>query len=336
MADLVVAAGALPSSAADLRRQVDNLRRTVDEADRVVTTVREAWSGGASDTFATAWAQWRDASVSVRARLESLRELLDTTATNHRTAQTASVRAWSATAGPGIAPDAPPWVTLSTPEIVRAAQVSAEVQDAVARAAGRGTLEASAGFAGDDAALGAWRGRYDALAGRTWSALHAGVAIFGGMAVGLTDTANARVEADETAVPGGRPGERLPAPAVLPVLGGAGPASAAGPGPIGPVPDELAAYWPDVDPVRVHEVGEAWRAIGDAVARGVVEADGALRAVHAANAGPVFDAVDRHRRSRDPTHGHAAARRTLPLRLAAQPGAARQRHRPTELVRSDE
>ncbi|MEJ2888791.1 WXG100 family type VII secretion target [Actinomycetospora aeridis] len=307
MAELVVTAGALPSTAAALRRQVDDLGRAVDDADRYVSAVRTAWDGAASDTFAGAWTDWRDASVAVRAGLEQLRTLLETTDTNHRIAQDASVRAWSPTAGgagppavlamsagPGLAPEAPPWVTLSTPEIVRAALVTAEVQYAVGGAAGRGVLEASAGFAGDDAALGAWRGRYDALARRTWSALGAGVAIFGGMAVGLTDTANAWVEADETAVPGGRPGERLPAPAVLPGLAGAGPAPSTGPGPVGPVPDVVAAYVPDVDAARVEEVGEAWRAIGDAVARGVVEVDGALRAVHAANAGPVFDAIDRY------------------------------------------
>jgi WXG100 family type VII secretion target len=305
VADLQVTAGLLPAVSADLRREVDEIARAVDEADGLVDALRAAWTGAASGDFMAAWASWCDAAAALRADLAEVRRVLDATEANYGFAQRAVLHAWAGTrdgsapgavvgmsAGPGGA--TPPWVTLFTPEIAQAARVSTSAQDAVVQAIGRSGLEAAPGFAGDDAALGAFRVRYDAIARRTWDALEATVAVFGGVAVGLTDTANAWLEADETLVPGGVPREGLPAPSVIPRLSGAGPAPAAGPGMIGPVPDVVAEYWPDVEPSTVELVSDAWRAVGNAMARADVQADEALRTVRATNAGPVFDAVDRY------------------------------------------
>ena len=122
----------------------------------------------------------------------------------------------------------------------------------------------SAGMAGRDPVLAAWRARYDAVAAAEWAAATTAVATLGAIATKLTGTADGYLAAEHDATgrlsppPEGAAGgaQDRPGPPAQPPFGrdGTGPPSSTGAG--GPeVPDALAAYYPGGEPERLRAAG---------------------------------------------------------------------------------
>ena len=180
----------------------------------------------------------------------------------------------------------------------------------------------SAGMAGRDPVLAAWRARYDAVAAAEWAAATTAVATLGAIATKLGGTADSYLAAEHDATgrlssppstdPGGRggpaggngppgPGGGGPPsstggpPSARPggqeePAGGGGPPSSTGVG--GPeVPDALAAYYPGGDAERLRAAGARWVALAEGMSRVAGAGDDTFRRLAATGDGIAFSAM---------------------------------------------
>ena len=163
----------------------------------------------------------------------------------------------------------------------------------------------SAGMAGRDPVLAAWRARYDAVAAAEWAAATAAVATLGAIATKLTGTADGYLAAEHDATehdatgrlrppPEGAAGgaKDRPGPPAQPPFGraGTGPPSSTGAG--GPeVPDALAAYYPGGEPERLRAAGARWVALAEGMSRVAGAGDDTFRRLAATGDGIAFSAM---------------------------------------------
>jgi hypothetical protein len=159
-----------------------------------------------------------------------------------------------------------------------------------AAAGAASALGVSAGMAGDDGPMAAWRTRYDAVARATWAACGAAVGTLHDVAAKLVETGNAYLSADHASTPGagGAPSSLAPVAAATPVPGG--PPSATGPSG-GSAPPEVAEFWPGGDPARLRQAAAAWTALAEALDDAALDADRAFRTLTAHNTGQAFSAM---------------------------------------------
>jgi hypothetical protein len=149
----------------------------------------------------------------------------------------------------------------------------------------------SAGMAGRDPVLAAWRTRYDAVAAAEWAAATTAVATLGAIATKLAGTADSYLAAEHDATgrlsaqPKGAAGgvkDRQGPPAQPPSSTGAG----------GPeVPDALAAYYPGGEPERLRAAGARWVALAEGMSRVAGAGDDTFRRLAATGDGIAFSAM---------------------------------------------
>jgi len=158
----------------------------------------------------------------------------------------------------------------------------------------------SAGMAGRDPVLAAWRARYDAVAAAEWAAATTTVATLGAIATKLTGTADGYLAAEHDATgrlsppPEGAAGgaQDRPGPPAQPPFGrdGTGPPSSTGAG--GPeVPDALAAYYPGGEPERLRAAGARWVALAEGMSCVAGAGDDTFRRLAATGDGIAFSAM---------------------------------------------
>jgi hypothetical protein len=152
-------------------------------------------------------------------------------------------------------------IAITPAEVQAAATTFADQQSALERvwSALDDALRRDQGMAGNDGGARTFAGRYDPAAAAAWRAFGAGIRVLGGIATGLTTTANNYLRAEAHSTAGGRAPDRFAPPAVFSDVMMPGPAPAMGAG-HSDVPDVLARFWPNGDPGRLRDAATAWRA----------------------------------------------------------------------------
>jgi WXG100 family type VII secretion target len=84
----------LESAAESIAQSIEDIERTLDELGGFISEITAVWSGGASDGFQNAVAEWNKAALDVRDELAYLHRLVTTAHHNHASAVRTNTAMW--------------------------------------------------------------------------------------------------------------------------------------------------------------------------------------------------------------------------------------------------
>lgn len=296
---------ALTQTAESFDRTAGAATESLHTLNAGLSALRAVWAGDARGAFDAHFAEWFAAAGRMRDNLSELGALVDTVHDNYRSADQAGARIWHGHAdltrvgGATVAmsagqPGEVGKVEVTLEDLRSVAKVFADLQqrmiDAVNRAAP--VLAGTGGMAGDDPVLGRWREVYDPFAQVVCMALRAVILSLGAISLGLTETGNHYVDAENANTPPdqGPPLERLPDLGVETEITIAEPPSSTGPGPEY-VPEMVAEYWPNGYPDRLRTAAQGWGILGGELLNVAGQADLVFRSLFESSSGAAFDAM---------------------------------------------
>lgn len=171
-----------------------------------------------------------------------------------------------------LEPQVPAWATskvnITPRDVIGAAILFAGGQhdlDAAVNALTK-ALDSLAGMAGTDSLAHAFNKSYEHAVAAAMTGFQTAISTFGGISLGLTQTANNHISADHASTRGGSksPPELAKHANVIVSPVACAPASAIGTG-SSALPGILAKYWPNGDPERLRSAAAAWDAAATSV-----------------------------------------------------------------------
>jgi WXG100 family type VII secretion target len=274
--------------------------RMLDDLATRLEPVRASWTGAAAAGFDRSRADWESAAHGLREVLREVEDRVGTIQDNYRSAIGASAALWQGGGGAAaegtVAMSAPPsgsgdGFEITVDDLRSTVATFKNLQDQLVHAARDATdqLRGIVAMGGDDRILAVWRDRYDPMVASVLAALNGVVAVFGGIAVKLTLTANTYLDAEEAS--GAPHVDRLPPPGAVESFRAPIPPSSTGPGPEAHVPEFLAQFWPNAWPDRMEAAGRIWTRLADTYADILEQAESAFLALTVANNGETFSLI---------------------------------------------
>lgn len=171
-----------------------------------------------------------------------------------------------------LAPSVPAWATskvnVTIPDVAKAAILFAGGQHDLDAAMRKLThaLDALTGMAGNDALARVFNKTYEHAVATAMDGFQTAIATFGGISLGLTQTANNHIAADQASHPGGSksPPDLVKRANVIMSPEACVPATAVGAG-SSALSGILARYWPNGHPERLRSAAAAWNAAASSI-----------------------------------------------------------------------
>jgi hypothetical protein len=127
-------------------------------------------------------------------------------------------------------------------------------------------LDANAGMAGDDQPANEFNAKYGPAVTEVWRGLRAACLKLGGISMGLTQTANNFVQAEQHSTVGHKGAlQTFPPEPVFDDISMADPSSPIGPGGGSWLPGPLKKFWPDADTGKLRSAAQAWNTMAQRI-----------------------------------------------------------------------